>query len=117
MTARAGDVAPGGLLAVHDVFPDPADGGRPPYEVYLRALASGAFAEAYVSSDAWSAMQWLAVHHQPDDRALSAPGSGELLPAWAGVRVYVGHYSETLNYFEKIRNVGTVLTPLSVTRW
>jgi MMP 1-O-methyltransferase len=34
-----------GLLALHDVFPDPADGGRPPYEVYLRALASGAFEE------------------------------------------------------------------------
>lgn len=41
----AGHVAPGGLLAVHDVFPDPADGGRPPYEVYLRALASGLFTE------------------------------------------------------------------------
>ncbi len=26
------EVAPGGLLAIHDVFPDPADGGRPPYE-------------------------------------------------------------------------------------
>ncbi len=38
-------VAPGGLLAIHDVFPDPADGGRPPYEVYLRACASGAFSE------------------------------------------------------------------------
>lgn len=38
-------VAPGGLLAVHDVFPDPAAGGRPPYEVYCRALASGAFVE------------------------------------------------------------------------
>ena len=38
-------VAIGGLLALHDVFPDPADGGRPPYEVYRRALASGAFAE------------------------------------------------------------------------
>jgi predicted O-methyltransferase YrrM len=38
-------VAPGGLLAIHDVFPDPADGGRPPYEVYLRACASGAFAD------------------------------------------------------------------------
>ncbi len=25
-------VAPGGPLAIHDVFPDPADGGRPPYE-------------------------------------------------------------------------------------
>ena len=31
-------VMPGGLLAIHDVFPDPADGGRPPYDVYLRAL-------------------------------------------------------------------------------
>ncbi len=38
-------VAPGGRLVIHDVFPDPADGGRPPYEVYCRALASGAFAE------------------------------------------------------------------------
>ncbi len=27
-----------GLLVVHDVFPDPADGGRPPYDVVLRAL-------------------------------------------------------------------------------
>ena len=33
-----------GLLLIHDVFPDPADGGRPPYElIYLPALASGAF--------------------------------------------------------------------------
>ena len=30
-----------GLLLIHDVFPDPADGGRPPYEIYLRALADG----------------------------------------------------------------------------
>jgi MMP 1-O-methyltransferase len=41
-------VMAGGLLAVHDVFPDPADGGRPPYDVYLRALASGAFEEREV---------------------------------------------------------------------
>jgi MMP 1-O-methyltransferase len=39
-------VAPGGLLAIHDVFPDPAAGGRPPYEqIYLPALASGRFTE------------------------------------------------------------------------
>ena len=38
-------VVNGGLLAIHDVFPDPADGGRPPHDVYLRALASGSFAE------------------------------------------------------------------------
>jgi MMP 1-O-methyltransferase len=35
----------GGALAIHDVFPDPADGGQPPYRVYQRALASGAFTE------------------------------------------------------------------------
>jgi MMP 1-O-methyltransferase len=38
-------VAVGGILAIHDVFPDPADGGRPPYEIYLRAVGSGAFHE------------------------------------------------------------------------
>ncbi len=38
-------VAHGGLLCIHDVFPDPADGGRPPYEIFLRALDSGLFAE------------------------------------------------------------------------
>ncbi len=38
-------VQPGGLLVIHDVFPDPADGGRPPYDVYLRALATGEFTE------------------------------------------------------------------------
>jgi len=38
-------VAAGGLLAIHDVFPDPADGGRPPYEIYCRAIESGRFSE------------------------------------------------------------------------
>ncbi len=38
-------IALGGILAIHDVFPDPADGGRPPYEIYLRALESTEFAE------------------------------------------------------------------------
>jgi hypothetical protein len=38
-------VATGGWLAIHDVFPDPADGGRPPYEIYCAALDSGDFAE------------------------------------------------------------------------
>lgn len=34
-------LVPGATLLIHDVFPDPADGGRPPYEIYLRALADG----------------------------------------------------------------------------
>jgi predicted O-methyltransferase YrrM len=43
-------VAPGGTLAIHDVFPDPAGGGRPPYEeIYLPALRSGRFEERAVT--------------------------------------------------------------------
>src|SRR6476661_4019016 len=38
-------VAPGGVLAIHDVFPDPAGGGQAPYRIYQRALKSGAFTE------------------------------------------------------------------------
>ncbi|SDN19655.1 class I SAM-dependent methyltransferase [Streptomyces wuyuanensis] len=40
-------VAEGGLLVVHDVFPDPVDEwtGQAPYRIYRRALASGAFTE------------------------------------------------------------------------
>ena len=38
-------VAPGGVLAIHDVFPDPADGGQAPYRIYQRALKSCAFTE------------------------------------------------------------------------
>ncbi len=34
-------VAPRGTLCIHDVFPNPDDGGRPPYEIYLRALDDG----------------------------------------------------------------------------
>tara|TARA_B100000212_G_scaffold308034_1_gene257559 strand:+ start:510 stop:1262 length:753 start_codon:yes stop_codon:yes gene_type:complete len=35
----------GGLMAIHDVFPDPDDGGRPPYNIYMKALNSGKFEE------------------------------------------------------------------------
>ncbi|MGB2940885.1 MAG: class I SAM-dependent methyltransferase, partial [Candidatus Dormiibacterota bacterium] len=46
--AWGGFVMPGGILAIHDVFPDPAAGGRPPHNVYLRAVASGRFREVLV---------------------------------------------------------------------
>jgi MMP 1-O-methyltransferase len=41
--AFAGHVVPGGLLLVHDVFEDPADGGQAPFHVVQRAVSSGAF--------------------------------------------------------------------------
>lgn len=42
-------VTPGGALLIHDVFPDPKDGGRPPYEIYCRAIDSGQFQEVAVT--------------------------------------------------------------------
>lgn len=36
-------VVEGGVLAIHDIFPDPADGGQAPYTIYKQAIATGLF--------------------------------------------------------------------------
>ncbi|HYW91634.1 MAG TPA: class I SAM-dependent methyltransferase [Gammaproteobacteria bacterium] len=43
--AWAPHVIPGGLLLIHDIFPDRADGGQAPYRIWKLALASGLFAD------------------------------------------------------------------------
>ncbi|MEZ0366342.1 class I SAM-dependent methyltransferase [Mycobacterium sp. pUA109] len=35
----------GAALIIHDVFPNPADGGQAPYQIYCRAMESGQFNE------------------------------------------------------------------------
>lgn len=39
----------GGALVIHDVFPNPADGGQAPYQIYRRAVDGGVFAEVSVT--------------------------------------------------------------------
>ena len=41
--AWAPHVLPGGILAIHDVFPDPADGGQAPFAIWQLATQSGLF--------------------------------------------------------------------------
>ena len=36
-------MALGGVLTIHDVFPDAADGGQAPFELWSRAVVSGGF--------------------------------------------------------------------------
>jgi len=36
-------ISSGGLLVIHDVFPNPQDGGRPPFEIYSEAQNSKQF--------------------------------------------------------------------------
>lgn len=38
-------LVPGGILAIHDIFTDPSEGGQAPFTIYKMALASGLFAE------------------------------------------------------------------------
>ena len=38
-------VSVGGALIIHDVFPDPADGGQAPFHIYRRALDTAEFRE------------------------------------------------------------------------
>jgi predicted O-methyltransferase YrrM len=54
-------VALSGVLAIHDVYQDPADGGQAPLRIYQRALASGAFTE---------------VRHEGSLRVLERTGEG-----------------------------------------
>lgn len=36
-------IVPGGILAIHDLFPDPAEGGQAPITIYREAIATGLF--------------------------------------------------------------------------
>jgi predicted O-methyltransferase YrrM len=54
-------VALSGVLAIHDVYQDPVDGGQAPFRIYQRALASGAFTE---------------VRHEGSLRVLERTGEG-----------------------------------------
>lgn len=45
-------ILPGGFLIIHDLFPDPADGGQAPYDIYQLAQATGQF-------DTWETVRTL----------------------------------------------------------
>ena len=41
----AGHLVPGGILAIHDIFTDPEEGGQAPFEIFTLAIESGLFRE------------------------------------------------------------------------
>ena len=54
-------VAPGGILAIHDVFPDSGEGGQAPYTVWRMALDSGLY-EAIGQQDSLRALRRRSAH-------------------------------------------------------
>jgi len=57
--------------------------------------------EYYLYEADLEAMRWMRENHNEDAAILSMYKSGLYLPAYTGNRVYVGHWSETLNFNEK----------------
>lgn len=57
-------IMPGGFLAIHDIFPNPADGGQAPYRIYRMALASGLFTEIPM-------VRTLGILKRPDGKKMS----------------------------------------------
>ncbi len=48
-------------------------------------------------ADEIAALRWLDEHAAPDSLVLATAASGNIIPAYAGVRVYVGHGPETID--------------------
>ncbi len=44
----SGHIIQGGVLAIHDIFPNPAEGGQAPYEIWKKALASTLFEDVEI---------------------------------------------------------------------
>ncbi len=60
------------------------------------AVASSSSWPIFHHADELAALDWMRMNAPSDSVVLSTYGSGNLLPAYAGVRVYVGHGPETL---------------------
>jgi hypothetical protein len=64
-------------------------------------LASFTNSSQFHSTDELAALDWLNANAAPDSIVMSTHTSGAMLPAFAPVRVYVGHGPETVNSSEK----------------
>lgn len=51
------------------------------------------------------AFAWLADQSQPKDTVLSSYLTGSYVPAWAGNRVVIGHWAQTINLSEKQKRI------------
>ena len=71
-------------------------------QVVARGDASGANdPRRYLSADLAAAMGWLAANAEHDSVIFSSYLTGNIVPAMTGLRVYLGHYGQTLQSAEK----------------
>ncbi len=69
----------------------------------IRNMANTGMHRTYMEPEEWEAIQWLAQNTQPEEVVLTFPSFGVFVPAFAGNRVYVGHWGETPQFAERLR--------------
>jgi hypothetical protein len=69
----------------------------------IRNMANTGMHRAYMEPEEWQAIQWLAQNTRPEEAVLTVPSFGVFIPAFAGNRVYAGHWGETPQFAERLR--------------
>jgi len=69
----------------------------------IRNMANTGMHRAYMEPEEWEAIQWLARDTNPEEAVLTFPSFGVFVPPFAGNRVYVGHWGETPQFAERLR--------------
>lgn len=69
----------------------------------IRNMANTGMHRAYMEPEEWEAIQWLARNTNPEEAVLTFPSFGVFVPPFAGNRVYVGHWGETPQFAERLR--------------
>ncbi len=59
----------------------------------------------YVETGYIEAMNWLRAHTQPEDVVLSSLEVGQYVPAFSGNQVFLGHWANTIRFFDKTQRV------------
>lgn len=69
----------------------------------IRNMANTGMHRAYMEPEEWQAIQWLAQNTRPEEAVLTFPSYGVFIPPFAGNRVYAGHWGETPQFAERLR--------------
>ncbi|GBC95945.1 hypothetical protein HRbin16_01745 [bacterium HR16] len=69
----------------------------------IRNMANTGMHRAYMEPEEWEAIQWLANNTRPEEAVLAFPSFAVFIPPFAGNRVYVGHWGETPQFAERLR--------------
>ncbi len=69
----------------------------------IRNMANTGMHRAYMEPEEWEAIQWLARNTSPQEAVLTFPSFGVFIPPFAGNRVYAGHWGDTPQFAERLR--------------